>query len=960
MKNKVFILLLFFLVLSSCFAELQAKSRKKIKHGYSAKISDPFDKDAITTSIKDAYLTAKWVENFDRYIKTYNQIKSLKELTSGLSRIELKSYCLKPGLPVNNPNTYSYVLGPLKGTKASLINVIISRSMKHKEIEQKYVQTLIWGIIAGFTYSDYPDDFAKKIDPLLPDEEKNKTSTLKLKDILDLPLPKEIKDQLSILTDLRKLISEGIKRYDDLECIAVPQSNPVPSKDDVKIDENCWTLTDDGYYIRPKPGHYSKTKMDIYKPEIVDISYDEKERISRMSSVTGVLEIIYDDNPGADIITYSSKNSYKINRINDIKLDGESIGKMAKFLWCTTYDNSTSLTSIYKRKEVGIVVDPLEETFKYRDTRIKDLLEYVNKYNDGKKLTKDEEKDLYELKQIEYVMKFVQDTLRFQVKEAAIEKIIRIASDASVGKFTDKAKVNSLRSGGKQENFFDLGLTVAVPGNNAQRIGITGEGSEEGNENSDPPNLPDPPLGRDSTGIAPNCRFELKQVNLNIIPAPDQLFMATFSFECNKPIKEIRWTLSGISRENGRCLNDKDPAFYKTNPDRDISIDSMENYYYTITSNDDAIIATGNGSAPHSLILRTHDYGAFGKLSVEVKAGDIYYTAVSEGSGLSHINIPYDLDDNKIADKWEFDNGVAGYSADWDEDPNPVGQTTNGDGMTNYEEYRGFYELLPYGSSAHVRLDPMKKEIFVIDDDFLLSTYTWEQASGIPVYRVSEGFVYGNLCGGDMATNSNYRWINFCRGYSHGNKFAVNLIKINGIDDPYNLCGDDNDTNYTGCSLIGPPKRVNLTIVLPDRLDSYFRQSRDYLQGMYNSDSTALEYNVSAGIVLTGDQMLVYLDILNTPRKYNLFLQFMVKQNAVHEVGHACGISHHTPEKSGEGNCPMRYMDYTDEEFLFDALYFDILTALYNEDTELIVAEGRWHFCRTRDNCWNKINVNDR
>ena len=266
--------------------------------------TDPFDKDAITTTLKDAYPSARWIENFDRYFKNYGSIKSLKQLNTGLNRIELKSYCLKPGVPVNNPNTYSYVLGPLKGTKAKLLTEIVKRAAKNPGIEHKFVQTLIWGIIAGISYSDYPEDFAKKISPLLPDEEKNKKSGTSLKDLMKLPVSNEIKAQLSIISDLRSLISDGINRFEDLERIAVPNVDAVISKDDVKIDENCWTLTEDGYYVRPKPGHYSRTKLDVYKPEQVSVSYDEKGRINKMSSVTGVLEFEYDENAGADVITY--------------------------------------------------------------------------------------------------------------------------------------------------------------------------------------------------------------------------------------------------------------------------------------------------------------------------------------------------------------------------------------------------------------------------------------------------------------------------------------------------------------------------------------------------------------------------------------------------------------------------------------------------------------------------------
>ena len=312
------------------------------------------------------------------------------------------------------------------------------------------------------------------------------------------------------------------------------------------------------------------------------------------------------------------------------------------------------------------------------------------------------------------------------------------------------------------------------------------------------------------------------------------------------------------------------------------------------------------------------------------------------------------MDDNKIADKWEFDNGVAGYTAYWDDESVPTGNATVGDGITNYEEYRGFYELLPDGSAMHVRLNPMKKELFVIDDDFMLSTYTWEQASGIPVYRVSENYVYGNLCGGDFVTNADYRLVNFCRGYMSGSKYAVNIIKINGIADPYTLCGTD--SAYYGCSGVGRPRDVNLTILLPDRRRQQLANYKTRLQQAYDADPSAPTYLDG----IPNAQMVRYINVLTNPRKFSMFLELNMKLATVHEVGHACGIDHHPSISEGITYCPMRY--YTETEIFTEFLeyYTEYLNILDADETEVIIAEGRWRFCNIIDNCKRSINVNDR
>lgn len=954
-KTKWYIPVIILLILLFQLHDISAREKSKDRGKY----SDPFDKDAITTSINDAYPTAKWIEDFDRYYRNYNVINSFKELATGLSKIELKSYCLKPGLPVNNPNTYSYVIGPLKGTKSRLLNEIVKRASRHPEIEQKYIQTLIWGIIAGFSYSDYPEEFAKKISPLLPEEEKTKSSGIKIKDLLKLPIPQEIKNQLSIITDIRQLISEGINRYEDLERIAVPSGEPVSKKDDIRITENSWTLTDGGYYVRLKPGHYSRTKMEIYKPAEVTINYDGAGRVSNMKSSTGNIEIEYDDNPGAGVITYPSKNSYKINRISKIRLDGQDIGNLSGMLWYTVKDNKTNETSNYKRKVVGINVDPLEETFKYKDSKIMELFEYYKGYNSGKGFSETEERELYELKQLEYAMKFVFDTLRFQVKsDEQIEKIMRITTDASAERFTRNARGFKIGAGARLENLFDGGMTVAVPGNNAQRIGVTGEGPGNPGSNEDPPvTNEDPPTGRRDTNNIPNCRIELRQVDLNLLPAPGQLFMAIAEIECDEQIDEIEWTLFDISREQGRFMNDKDPFYYKTRPDKDLSIDAGENGSYEVTESEENFIARGRNEAPHYIVIKAHDYGAFGKLTLSVRIGDRRFFATCEGWGNGYINIPYDMDDNKIADKWEFENGAAGLTADWDEETIPDGQTVNGDGITNYEEYRGFKHIEATGETIHIRTKPMEKELFVVDKDMMLSTYLWENASGIRVYFLDNDLIKGSLSGGDFRTERDFRLVNFCRGYSAGTKYSVYLIGVEGLNDPfYGVCGEHNITNYWGCSRIGPPINVNYTVVMSGRIRSFYEKMRDTMNYIV-STSNYSNYSV------WGDSLTInqYTVLLNNPERFEALVYFSINITAAHEVGHSCGTRHHSPDGfAGLNRCLMRFSYYTDRIFNFLFTFYDILTNIGEESTIGIFSAGNWHFCREEHNCRSQLNVNDR
>lgn len=887
-----------------------------------------YNKEAVTSSIKNSYQPALWLSSFDKYITERKEIKSLSEVEKGFYRISLKSFCVRPGKP-NGGEGYGCLLAPLKGEKSKAIKYIIKRWGSHKDIEQKYVQTLIWGLIAGIDYSDYPNDFKKKVDPLLPDNEKKGGLGIKLSDLMDLPLPEEVKQQLRIFEDMRSIIKEGINRYEDLERIAVPQVGVQPSKNDKNIDYGTWTLMDGGYYVRAFIVGYLTTTMEIYKPEQTEISFDAKQRIISMNSANGRIEVDYDESEEANAITFGS-NSYKINRIKNIKLDGIELSDYKDALWYSPYNFKTLSSSGFKR-----IFDPNEKTFNERDKQVKEYIDVLKKYCEKKKvkLKESDVETIYNLKQFEMCVKFILDMSSVIGEDK--EKLGRIVIDATTSKVNEVVPTNKLSSGGLRKESFGFDMLVAVPGSDgAQRIGITPEGE----------------------GERENPTILLHNVYCDVLPAPGELYSVNLEILNNtKQIDEIVFDLYDISTEKGRYLNDKEQI---NNLEPDLFFEpSLCPGYEIIQASSAAnwFIARGNGSSPLQVIVKCRDYGAFAKLKARVTIEGRTYNATADVFG-SHINIPCDNDNDHIADKWEQDNNVSGLPPDWDEENNPAGQRTTGDGMTLYEEYRGFFELLPDGTPQHVRLDPNMKEIFAIDDDFMLSTYSWEHASGIPVYRVNEAFVYGTLCGGDMSVNPRYRLLNFCSGYSSGVKYAVNVVKINGLDDPYDLCGTD--TTYDGCSHIGPPINANVTIILPDRSRRFLEGIRNTLQNVYNGDTSSLVYYVE-GEFLEHHTMLSCLHALTDPAEFSLLLEFYVKTCAVHEVGHACGIQHHSPETGGDQDCPMRYYEYFDPLRLFARYYRDVISLL-NEGITPMVALGTLHFCRTGDNCWNQITVNDR
>jgi hypothetical protein len=108
------------------------------------------------------------------------------------------------------------------------------------------------------------------------------------------------------------------------------------------------------------------------------------------------------------------------------------------------------------------------------------------------------------------------------------------------------------------------------------------------------------------------------------------------------------------------------------------------------------------------------DYGAFARLRVtaildEGKPTETRIPACLESNRSKYaLTIPRDGNNNKIADDWEDFNGVESGLAAEDAETDPEGDGNAGDGLTLYEEYRGFME-----NGKHVCGEPLKKDLFI-------------------------------------------------------------------------------------------------------------------------------------------------------------------------------------------------------------------------------------------------------
>ena len=175
---------------------------------------------------------------------------------------------------------------------------------------------------------------------------------------------------------------------------------------------------------------------------------------------------------------------------------------------------------------------------------------------------------------------------------------------------------------------------------------------------------------------------------------------------------KIRFTLFEVTNEIGFCLNSLDK---KEDFDLEFYPDATANYFNPPEETDDGwIIETDNKVLNASVGVFAQDFGAWGKLKAEYEIDedeDIWYPIYC-ADGKEYITIPLDERggiENQIADQFEIDNDLWETTSGWhDAEPgeNP------GDGLTAYEEYRGF--MIGGDRGKHIRTNPGKdRDLFV-------------------------------------------------------------------------------------------------------------------------------------------------------------------------------------------------------------------------------------------------------
>ena len=322
MKKLILLSVLIILTCRFSYGQFDDVLKKVTKN---VKPVELFEDQNITTSITDALPVAFWIKDIDREFTPSEPENYDFNLGPGYYRFTVQSYCLHAG--THGPTKGSgYLLAPLKGKRADLVYSVVDRSVAHPEIQQHDIQVLLWGIVDGVKFTDYPLDFQNRVRPLLQAEEIADLS-LDLKNVpLDV-MPDDIKQIAQYYQDFRGKLTNPNSTYNDIENTAM-LNGYLPDEPFSKYVQNgLWAYIGNGFYMRDLPIAYYTSVIELYRPAYVISTKDGKGRLTSLEYNGSIMNIAYDDDPGRDAINFNGKN-YPIWRIKSIKLTGPGQGQV--------------------------------------------------------------------------------------------------------------------------------------------------------------------------------------------------------------------------------------------------------------------------------------------------------------------------------------------------------------------------------------------------------------------------------------------------------------------------------------------------------------------------------------------------------------------------------------------------------------------------------------------------------
>lgn len=277
---------------------------------------------SVTTTINDALPVVSYLDFYNTMEP--DSVFDLSNMKPGYYRGKIQSYCVKAG--TYGPTKGSgYLIAPLLGKNADMIESILDKSVQHPEIDQKDIQLLLWAIEAGTKFDDIPDGLKLRVKPLLSASDIVRLN-VDINDAVSL-LPAELVELGNMYKNVREKIKNPKTTYEEIERLAVTQAGVgIDLRDEINTGK--WAYIGDNYYMRTFPIDYTTTTLEIISLPKVTTSRDSKKRLTSVSGNGYTTEIEYDDAPGRDILSTEGKPDLPIWRFKKLTFtdnEGEQV-----------------------------------------------------------------------------------------------------------------------------------------------------------------------------------------------------------------------------------------------------------------------------------------------------------------------------------------------------------------------------------------------------------------------------------------------------------------------------------------------------------------------------------------------------------------------------------------------------------------------------------------------------------
>lgn len=396
---------------------------------------------------------------------------------------------------------------------------------------------------------------------------------------------------------------------------------------------------------------------------------------------------------------------------------------------------------------------------------------------------------------------------------------------------------------------------------------------------------------------------------------------AVLKSEDPEPKDTIHLYLKDVSHYTGFCTNyplkDKNIKPDNTADIRFAKNQSDPNVEYIDTFH----VKTKKKVESATVDVECYDYAGYAKLEARAVMKNV--KGYSKYDNIACLILPEDKNENHIADKWEKDVGVydKNLKEKDDGDEYPKDQKDEGDGYTLFEEYRGFYSDKDFckadknnkRSGKFIRTDPNWKDIFIYDDtkDIFENQYVPSNSADLNWHLVGNGQIkyvpaakinamlpgpYDNVSSKliSMLIENDHRWIN----YNTPNEFSLGKHYGLFIFFPDRL----NGTQTAGCSTPGTVDGSTVSIcqfIEYQRYAPFEKAIFDFSPFLVSCvNYPQCPYRCISGKISSSDLCPKCHSQLKSEKYFTdaelvKLAKILYEGTAIHEIGHALGISHH-------------------------------------------------------------------